>query len=209
MRHVEQQHVDDVQQHGGVGVVEIDLIGAEGGPHFFRARRSGELGQQGQRARAHHLRQIGIALDDDEVIMIFRIVAQKSLEPLALRGDVIDHPVEHQVEVLSHAGHIVPRAQRGIHLFVIDDGKAVVGGIGIERQDMNTVYDALQMLIAELRQRAQRRAIGFAQLIAVGDEDGPHPPSPSPGTRSKFRERGSMISPLLKTAVCFQERGRG
>ena len=57
-------------------------------------------------------------------------------------GDVIDDGIEHEPEWGFETGGVGPCPQGGIDLFVIDYGKAVVGGVGVEGEQMDGVDEA-------------------------------------------------------------------
>ncbi len=171
-RNVKQQEIDDLQQHLGLPTVEIDLIFAERRPHLLFAGRGSEARQQRQGAGADDARQIGVAFDDDEVIAVFRIVAQERLKPRAPGRGVIDHRVEHQAKVAPNLGYVFPTAKRGVNGAIINHRKTVVGGIWVKRQNVNAADQPGEMLRTEIGQRLQRRRVWLAELIAVSDEDG-------------------------------------
>ena len=168
---VEQQDIQHLEQYVWVGVVQIDLVVAEGRPHPLRAGSRLHLGQQGQGARPHHRRQIGIPLDHDEVAAVARLIPQKALEPGALSRRVVDHGVEHQPEIVPEPRNVVPGAQDRIYRPIIHHREAVVRRVGIERQDVDAADHTAQVFAAEIGQGAQRGHPRLAHLVAVGDED--------------------------------------
>ena len=82
---VKQKDVENFKQDIGIFEVEVDLVRAEGRPHFFLARWSLVRGQQRQRARTYDLRKVRLAFNGNEVIFVTWVVMQKALEPCALR----------------------------------------------------------------------------------------------------------------------------
>ncbi len=126
VRDVEQQHVNDFQQHVRVVVVQIHLISAEGRPHRFVTGRRAEFCQQRESAGTDDLREVRAARDDDEVVAVTRLIAPEGLEPRAVSGDMIDHGVEHQPETLADAGGIIPIPEGRVNGAVILHGKAFV-----------------------------------------------------------------------------------
>ena len=87
----------DVVQHGvghfqeqlGVGVVEVNLVGAEGRPHVARAAGRLDRCQQRQSPRPYHLREVDAGLDGDEVVIVGRLAPPEGFEPGAMPRDVV------------------------------------------------------------------------------------------------------------------------
>src|SRR3970040_1856081 len=81
LRRVEQERIDDLQQHIRVMEIEIDLVRAERRPYLLYAGGGLEFGQERQGARPHHLRKVWAALHHNEIIAVARIVLEEGLEP--------------------------------------------------------------------------------------------------------------------------------
>ena len=126
-------------QHIRIGVVEVDLIGAERRPQVTNAPRGFERGEQRRASRAHHGAEIGMRIDLDEVVGIGRSSVEVGLKPRTAARHVIEHQVEHQTNVAPQGVNIVPGAQGRIDRAIVDHRKAVVRGIGKEGQQMQRV----------------------------------------------------------------------
>jgi hypothetical protein len=85
---------------------------------------------------------------------------------------VVEHRVEHQAEALTQPGQVAPIPERRVHLAIIHHGETIVGGGGVEGQDMDGACQALQAAGAELAQDLQRRLARLLDLIGVRDQDG-------------------------------------
>ena len=86
---------------------------------------------------------------------------------------VIDNKIEHEIEVVGQGGHVGPGSEGGIDLAVVDDGEAVVGGVGEEGQDVDSTENVSQAAVEEeLALGFQRGLVRLADLIAVGNENG-------------------------------------
>ena len=127
LAHVKQQRLDHGPQYAGIPEVQIHLVGAKGGPDLARPAGGFKAGEQRQGPRTNHLRQVGTALHRYEEIVELRLTAQEALEPIALRGDMVEHPVEHQVELRPEADNVLPRAIGWI------DGKEILHGEAVVR----------------------------------------------------------------------------
>ncbi len=81
---VKQQHVQHVEQHCWVGIIQVHLIGTERGPHVPRAAVRLDGGQQGQTAGTRDRRQIRGRVHFDKVVCIACLPRQVALKPGAL-----------------------------------------------------------------------------------------------------------------------------
>ena len=171
MLHIIQQHVNHRQQHIRVGVVQVNLIGAEGRPDMLWPGSCVHLGQQGQRARAHHGGQVLGRINSDEVIGIGGVACQKTLEPQAAGRNVINHRVKHQAEISAQLVNIRPGAKRWIYRLIIHYRKAIVRCIGKKWQDMHRIDHTLQCAAQKRVQRLQRRLARLLNQIPIGNQD--------------------------------------
>ena len=91
--------------------------------------------------------------EGDEEVLVVGVAVQESLEPAALRGDVVEDAVEHQAEALAELLDVLPGPQVRIHLLEVDDREAAVGGEGEEGQDVDRVDRAAHEDAEEVRER--------------------------------------------------------
>jgi len=150
----------------------LKVVQTEGCPDQSLARSRLHRGQEGQGARTDDLREVCSLLDGDEIVGELGIVFQKFLEPATAGRDVVDDGVEHEAEVAAQALDVCPRTEVGIDDCIVDDGEAIVGGVGEERQDVDTGDDTLDVLLQHLGQGLQRGFTRLGYLVAIGDEDG-------------------------------------
>ena len=169
-RHVEQQRLQHGQQHLRILEVQVHLVGAEGGPDLLRPGGGGELRQQRQSTRAHHLGKVRAARHRDEEVAVAGVIREEPLKPLALRGDVVEDRVEHQVEVRAQPRDVVPGAVARLDGEEVLHRESVVRRPRVERQEVDAADHPLQMARTELRQHLQRWLAAFAHLVGVGDE---------------------------------------
>jgi len=123
---VMQQYIRHLQEHLGIGIVEVDLVCAEGGPDVAQAIGRLHGCQQGQRARPHDLREIQGGIDGDEVVAIRCLPASKPRKPLAVLGDMVGNEIKHQAIVLAQNGDIIPIPEIWINLQIVDHRKTIV-----------------------------------------------------------------------------------
>lgn len=170
--HIKQQRRQGRQQHLGILEIQVYLVRAEGGPHFPRPGGGWEFGEQGQRTRPDDLRKIGIAGDHDKEIAERWIITKETLKPFALRGQMIEHRIEHQIKFRSEPPEVRPCAIRRFNREIVLHRKTIVRGPGIKRQQMNAADHFAQMPRGERRQRAQGGLARLVDLVRVGDEQG-------------------------------------
>ena len=77
-----------------------------------------------------------------------------------LRGvcrDVVDDEVDHQHVLPRHGTHVVPRAEPGIHLGMVDRVESSVRPVerGEERQDVHPAEKACQWTVQDLAQASK------------------------------------------------------
>ncbi len=152
-------------------VIQIDLIVAEGCPHQLFPGGSPDWSEQRVNSWANDIGEVGVRLDGNEPGRVDRVTSCKTLEPLALAGDVVDDCVKHQPEVLAQLLDICPVAQGRIDLRVVDHRETIIRGIGEEGKDVHPRDGAFQALRKYLVERLQGRLAGFPELITVGDEN--------------------------------------
>ncbi|WAT06936.1 hypothetical protein O1V64_02095 [Rouxiella badensis] len=83
---------------------------------------------------------------------------------------MVDHAVKHHVEVGREMMNITPPAQMFIDTAIINHAEAVVGTVGVHRQNMNVGDNIFQVFLCEMIQRSERRFIRLRNSIAIGDE---------------------------------------
>src|SRR5678815_2105411 len=106
-----------------------------------------------------------------EELLVVGIPVQEALEPAALGRDVVEHAVVHQPEAQAELFEILPGTQSRVDLLEVDDGKAAVGGVGEEREDMHGVDGAPHEYPQEIRKRLEGLLPGAGQEVPVRDED--------------------------------------
>jgi hypothetical protein len=84
---------------------------------------------------------------------------------------VVQHKVEHQVEVGPQALNVVPLAVAGTDRPVVDDGEAVVARPGEEGQDVDRADEMPQALRAEAAQCLQGALVLVVHHVGIGDQD--------------------------------------
>ena len=166
---VQQQDPDHLDQHIGIAVVQVDLVGAEGRPHQLVPRGGAHRGQQRLGARPEHRREVQALRHDGEVLPERRLISQEGLKPVAAGRDVVQDQIDHQAEIPADGLHVGPSAPFGIDRVEVDHGEAVVGGVRKKRQDVNPAEDPRQVPPQESAEGDQRRFPGPAKLVAVGD----------------------------------------
>ena len=70
---------------------------------------------------------------------------------------MIDDAIPHDAELLAHLPDVFPVAERRMYALIVRDGEAVVGGPGVERQDVDCREGSLQTVAQKRRQRFQWR----------------------------------------------------
>ena len=75
-------------------------------------------------------------IESDKKVTVGGLVGEEALKVGAGSGDVVYDQVEAQVEVAGDVGHVGPGAVGTLDGTVVDDGKAIVGGIGEEGQQV-------------------------------------------------------------------------
>ena len=133
--------------------MEVDLVGAEGGPDVSKPLCGLYRGEQRKRARPHHLRQVNGGVDLDKVAVVGSLVAPIGLEPRAMLRNVVGHEVEHQPVAPAQPLHVLPVPQRRVDPGVVDHRKAIVRGVREARQDMHPADALSQFGIQEISQR--------------------------------------------------------
>ena len=78
--------------------------------------------------------------------------------------------VEAKVDVTAEVVDIDPVAVGGVDGSVVDDGEAVVGGVGEERQQVDDGDEVGEAVFVETTQGFQRRGGGLAEVVGIGDE---------------------------------------
>src|SRR5512145_2061121 len=129
--------------------IQIDLVCAERGPDLPGARTCVELRQERQSIRARYRGEIRLAIHHDEIIPIVGDIPQKSLEPLMMNGDMIDHGIEHQTESIAQARNVLPFANCTLDRLIIDDRKPVIGKVWEEWQHMDTADQTGKILFTK------------------------------------------------------------
>ena len=94
--------------------------------------------------------------EGDEELLVVGVAVQESLEPAALRRDVVEDAVEHQPEALAQLLEVLPGPQARIHLLEVDDREAAVGGVGEEGQYVDRVDRAAHEDAQEVREGFER-----------------------------------------------------
>ena len=154
---VKEEELHHLQQHLGVFVVEVDLVCAEGGPEMLFPLAGDKRREQGQRPGPDDLGEVCPWIAGDEEILEGGIPRQVFLKPLALGGDVVDHRIEHQIEILGQVGDVRPAPQLITDLPVVDDRKTIVGGIGVKGQNVDGGNKSGQKGAGKARQGPQGR----------------------------------------------------
>ena len=169
---VEQQDVQVFEQHIRIAEVHVELVVAEGGPDVALPGRGLHRAQQRRRARAGHGRQVRGGVHLDEIVPLRCQAVAVGAKPVALARDVVDDQIRHEPVVDRQGLHVVPAAERRVHGAVVDDGKAVVGAVREERQDVQAGHGIADARVEKAPERRERRLAVRANHVAVGDEHG-------------------------------------
>jgi len=129
---IRQEYFHDSCENVGVFVVEVDLVGGEGGPEELRApdglEASEDVGCAGSEDCCALLRRkLFGGIEGDEEIAIISTVVQELLEPAALGGDMVDDAVEHELVVGLELLDVLPGAELGVDRLEVDDRESPVG----------------------------------------------------------------------------------
>ncbi len=168
---VEEQQGHHALQHLQAAVIQIHLVGAEGGPEVNPAPVGfPEFGQQGQGPGAHDGRKIQARVGLDGQIGKTRPPLQVIPEPCALGGDVVEHKIEHQVKIGPQRPDVLPVSQGGVDGFEVRDREAVIGGVGEEGQEVDGRKDLPQVPPGKGSKGAQGSFGAALQAVAVSDQ---------------------------------------
>src|SRR5436190_2182269 len=191
---VKEQSTYNGQQHVRLFEVQVHLVRAESCPHFFPSRAGGKFREQRERAWPHNLREIRVTVYGNEEVSMDWIAPKECLKPIALRRDMVEYAIKHEVKVLADAGDVVPASERGIHGKKILHGKSIVGGRRIKRQQMHTRNDAGQMPAEKVVQGLQRRLASLGYLVSVRDKQ---------SVTFRERELGARTSVSIRSRAWF------
>ena len=84
---------------------------------------------------------------------------------------MIDDDIRHEPEVFPDLANIIPVAQIRANIFIIADGKAVIGCEGEKRQNMHAINDPVQMALQEIQHIEQGAARVGQNCIAIGNQE--------------------------------------
>ena len=172
---VEEQRLEDRQQHPRVAEVEVDLVGRECRPDVLGPVDGLVAGQDVRRPWPEDLaallgREVVGRVVGDEEVVVDGVAAQEPAEHLRARGGVVEDRVEHEVVVEGQLAHLLPGADLGVDRLEVDHREAPVRGVGEERQHVDGV-DRVVVRLDEPVQRLDAAAVATAYRIGVGDED--------------------------------------
>ena len=167
---VEKKNVQDFEKDIRVGEVQVDLVRAERGPHVLQPLSGLHGCKQGRGAGAHDGGKIGCGGGDDEKVPAGRRARREVDEPAALSRDVVQDQVHHQLEMLADGADRFPIANGRIHLAVMDDGKAVIGGVGEKGEQVDGADRAAQMAVEKAFQCDERLFPAGPHHVGIGNE---------------------------------------
>ena len=172
---VRQEHVGHPHEHGGVPVVEVDLVGRERRPHRRRrAVGTNEVGGDRRGPRSHDGGEVGAGLHLPEEAAVVRVVVEEGAEPVTSGRRVVDDRVGHHVDGRRQLGEIVPRPVGRIDRVERRHAEATIARRRVERQDVHTGDLGLQHVDDGSTEGAERSLVGGDELGRVRD----HPRRP-------------------------------
>src|SRR6266542_2085877 len=74
----------------------------------------------------NNLRQIRLPIDQNEVILIARIILQESLKPFMLNRDMVNDGIEHQAKTATQMRNLIPVPERWIYLPIINYRESII-----------------------------------------------------------------------------------
>ena len=154
-----QDDLGELDEHRGVGPVEVPLPLVEGRPDpalELLVPREVARREVREDLRQRALEVVGhvAVLEDVEVVPVRRVARPGARRPVVLAGDVVEHQVHHQADALA--------AERGGEL------AQVLGAaeVGVHRPEVPDGVAAVVVALARLEQRHQVQ-VGDAQVLEV------------------------------------------
>ena len=169
---VEEQDVEKLKQHIGVGEIEVDLVVAEGGPEMLLGSVDFDGREQRQTARPDDGGEIRRRISLDEVIAIRSHSGDKIFKPVAFARDVVEHQIKHELEPSAELADVIPLSVVAFNQTVIDHGKAVVGGPRTEGQNVDGTQHAFEIFFGKPVQGGERTLAFALHGVRIGDEHG-------------------------------------
>ena len=161
----------------GVGVVEVPLVGVEGGPHpalELRLPREAARRRGGEDLGQRHLVGVGLGAIGERAVegQRPRVAGQRGLRPRVLARGVVEDHVDAQrhargAQVVGQRAQVVHRAERGLHRAVVDHRVAAVVGLraGVQERHEVQVADAELAQVGQALAHAVQRA---GEAVDVG-----------------------------------------
>ena len=163
-----EHRVEHREQHVGIAVVEVDLVGTERGPHVERS--SHVLDSRGRRTGSGpgHGGEVGAGLHHTEERLSLGYPREELTEPRSLRRHMVDDCVDHQAVVGAQPGQVVPVPVAGVDLRMVDHTEPAIARGGMEGEHVHAV-DRRSECGHHAVQRPQG-PIGSGELVGIRDE---------------------------------------
>ena len=162
----EEHVVGHVVEHHGVGVIQIPLIGPEGGhDHLVELRAPAEISRRGGGKHLGHGLLVGVgnlpAVIEEIALLAAHIPLPRPAGPLVVLGGVVHHKIQAHgnaaaVAILRQRRQIVHGAQLGLYLAEIADRVAAVGAVrgALQQGHQMQIVDAAFLNVVQLAAHA-------------------------------------------------------
>ena len=144
----------------------------EGAPDFLVSGIGFHLAEKCAGTRAHHPTRVEGIIHLNEISRTGRLALTEVLEPFGFRRAMIDDEIRHGFELGIELLKISPISKGRVDLFVIYNGKTVVGTVGKKGQDVQGADGLPQMLAGKTREGLEGRLAFLQDGVPVSDANG-------------------------------------